>query len=649
MTYTYLFEISALVITIIVLYDYRNKNKYLKRETRMFKLVAIASAMEFFVNLLSSIMIEYTGKIPVLYNIIAATLFFVLQAAMLFSIVVFSFIYMNPHLKRKSPEMLLGASLFAANGILALTTPFTRFYFYFNESGQYMQGSGATLGYMFYLFNVLLCLGYVLYNKGHLLMKDMKVAGTVAIFVSIGFCIQFYMKTLLMLDFSVAMAILYMYMTLENPNDSMDKLTLCGNGYVFRHLIDERCDTGHTFSVIFLDIRKFSFINTTYGMETGDLLLQQVATFLEQSFPSQPVFRTHDDIFALLISRPQSQLGEYIRIIKNRFDSSWKTHGYATLTMDLLITVCEYPECFHSHAELIKLKSSMVTKQKNTLNQELLFSDKSMYDECIRRENVEHILQKALEQHTLQTYYQPIINSTTKTVESLEALSRLYDDSLGFIPPDEFISIAEANGLIIQLGFYVLENACRFIRDHLQNQPDHQIHCIHVNLSTLQCEYPHFSQKVQTIMDRYQIPAHMIQFELTESTMLHSPQRVLRTMNELHSYGILFALDDYGTGYSNISYLIQFPFHEIKFDKTIVQSCFENENAHLIMEHEFQTLTQLGKRIILEGIETRTQYEEMRKHNIFLFQGYYFSKPLPEDQCLEFLQSVQHQPENYFS
>ena len=129
----------------------------------------------------------------------------------------------------------------------------------------------------------------------------------------------------------------------------------------------------------------------------------------------------------------------------------------------------------------------------------------------------------------------------------------------------------------------------------------------------------------------------MIHLELTESTMVESPFIVQNIMDALLVEGFSFSLDDYGTGYSNISYLIRFPFDEIKFDKNMVWSYFKQHNARLIMQNEFQLLHKLKKEIVVEGIETQEQYEEMQRQNIHLFQGYYFSKALDEENCLHYL------------
>ena len=636
MTYNYFFEISAILITVMILFDYRNKRIYLKRETRLFKIVTIVVAAECTTNLLSSMMIHHTESIPVVWNLLVATLFFVLQATMLFAIVVFSFVYMNSHLKWKSLELYIVTGMYLLNLGLSVTSPFTGFYFYFDEGKKYVQGYGSAVGFWFYIINILLCLAYVLYNKKHLLLKDMRVAVIVAALVGIGFIIQFAFRSLLMLDFSIALAVLYMYMTLENPNDSIDKLTLCGNGYVFRKLIDEKIEEKKVFSVLYMDIRKFRFVNYNYGIVCGDALLKKIASFLEQVFPSQQVFRIYDDLFAVIVDLPQESMHSYIQDIIERFELDREIQENVRICLNMMITVCEFPKCFQSNTELNKLRNNMLQYQKEMPDKKVLFSEESMYEECIRREHVEQILRNALQNNGLEVFYQPIINSSTDTVVSLEALARLHDEILGYIPPDEFISIAEKTGLIIELGFIVLEKVCQYIHEHLLSNPWNTINCVHVNISTLQCEYPHLYSRMMQMLDQYEVPPQMIQLELTESTMLYSPELLLKTMKTLYEKGIRFALDDYGTGYSNISYLIQFPFHEVKFDKTIVQSCFSNPEAELIIRNEFEILKQLHKPVVVEGIETEEQYAKMREYGIELFQGYYFSKPLPEEESIRY-------------
>ncbi|MDD2973126.1 MAG: GGDEF domain-containing phosphodiesterase [Lachnospiraceae bacterium] len=637
MNYNYCFEIAAILIIGTVLFDYRSKMRIFRIDSKLFKWVIYVSIAEFITNLLFSLLIVRYEVVPVLVNVLICTLLLVLQASKIYALACFSFAYMNAGFSMKEWGFYVITFAYGVNLILSVTSPLTEFYFYFDEAGRYIQGYGSEWRYFFYLINVLLCLAYVLFNVRNLLKKDIKVALRVAVTIGAGVYIQYRFRSVLTIDIAVAIAILYLYLTLENPNDYQDRLTLCGNEYSFRIFMDQKCNQRRTFTVMFLNLKKFRYINNLYGVDMGDFILRKVALCLEGIFSRQIVFRIHNDLFAVVANGTQDSLQTEVDRLTRRFQKPWIFPDGRSTLMEPAIVLCEYPQFFGSHTELISLRTEMFQSLKDTHDHNVLYSESTLTDKCRRREAVEKLLKQALNEGRLQVYYQPIVNGNSGKVVALEALSRLQDDTLGFIPPDEFITIAESTGVIIQLGFYVLEEVCRFIRESLLTNPQNTVKCVQINLSSLQCAYPLLKIHIMEIIRKYEIPVEMIHMELTESTMLESPKMVRDSMDELIREGISFSLDDYGTGYSNISYLIQFPFDKIKFDKNMVWSYFEKEEAKIIMEKEFDILNTLHKKIVVEGIEQEEQYQEMKSKGITFFQGYYFSKALPKEECVQYL------------
>jgi len=611
--------------------------KIYRLDSLLFQYVIYISLLESVINFISSILITNTTVVPRWINVLFATLFFVLQSTKIYALVRFSFAYMNPHITSHSPGFWVITVTYLINLFLSVSTPFTHFYFYFDEAGHYVQGYGSNIGYYFYLLNVVFCLVYVLKHRNRLLYKDISVAGWIALFVIGGVIIQFYFRSVLMIGISMALSVLYLYMTLENPNDYQDKLTLCANEYGFKIYIDHKCEQKKIFTVLFFDLHKFRYVNSIYGMEMGDFLLQKFAQMLEDVFHKQVVFRIHNDLFAVVVNAPQDSVKGYVRIVLERVQHEWKMPNGKTTKLDAVAVLCQYPNYFESHTELVRLRNYMIRKVKESHEERVLYCEREIADRCKREEAIEKAVKHAIDAHTLKVYYQPIVDSKTGRVEVLEALARIKDEKLGEISPVDFIDVAENTGQIIGLGFYVFESVCRFIRDHLLKNPKNTVSHVQINLSSLQCAYPPLKDRFIEIMEVYEIPPSMIYLELTESTMVETPELVKQTMKELIQYGIHFSLDDYGTGYSNIFYLIQFPFEQIKFDKHMVWSYFESREANIIVKNEFEVLHTLQKDIVAEGIETEEQYEQMKSQGIRLLQGYYFSKALPVEELMEYL------------
>lgn len=283
MVYNYYFEIAAIIIACVVLYDYKNKMRVFRTDAVLFKGVLLTILLESCVNLISCVLLAYADDVPLELNIAVATLFFIVQAFKLYMLSWFSFTYMNPHFSKKNPWFVVLSGIGVVNAVLGILTPWTGFYFYFDEERKYVQGFGTNWGFYFYIINILACLIYALMQRKRILDKDMQVAGWTAVIIGFGVYIQFIFRSTLTVGFSVAVAMLYLYMTLENPNDYQDKVTLGGNAYGFKIQIDHKVTQKKNFSVCFIDIQKFRYVNSIYGVEMGDCVLQKISQFLEKT------------------------------------------------------------------------------------------------------------------------------------------------------------------------------------------------------------------------------------------------------------------------------------------------------------------------------------------------------------------------------
>lgn len=256
-------------------------------------------------------------------------------------------------------------------------------------------------------------------------------------------------------------------------------------------------------------------------------------------------------------------------------------------------------------------------------------------------------MDRAITENRFEVYYQPIYSLKEKCVVSLEALVRLKDEKLGAIPPDEFIPLAEQNGTITQISEIVLEECCRFLAKHVLPNPSLGIRTIHVNIAAAQCLNRNLKESILPVLERYYVPAHMITLELTERTAVEAPKLMLWHMQEFGKIGMGFAMDDYGSGNSNCSYLIRFPFREIKIDKDMTWSYFENPTAKIVIENEIKTIQKLGLPLIMEGVEKKEQSDALEALGVDMIQGYYYGKPMPETECLRYIRRMHFAKEEY--
>jgi EAL domain-containing protein (putative c-di-GMP-specific phosphodiesterase class I) len=248
---------------------------------------------------------------------------------------------------------------------------------------------------------------------------------------------------------------------------------------------------------------------------------------------------------------------------------------------------------------------------------------------------VDYAIQNAIKNDLFQMYYQPIYDVKEHKFNCCEALIRLIDPDLGFIPPDEFIPIAEQNGRIIEVGRIVVEKVCQFLNEYKPEQ--YGLKFVDVNLSVIQCMHPEIISDIQAILDKYGVSRDLINLEITETASAQSYTLLQTRLNDLHSSGFAISLDDFGTGFSSVDYLINFPFDVIKLDKSLVWAYMSNKKYEPILQHYMPMLHSLGTKIVAEGIETKEMVDALEVLGCDYLQGYYYSRPVDKVTFAKFL------------
>jgi EAL domain-containing protein (putative c-di-GMP-specific phosphodiesterase class I) len=269
-------------------------------------------------------------------------------------------------------------------------------------------------------------------------------------------------------------------------------------------------------------------------------------------------------------------------------------------------------------------------------SQLVIEADSQSIEKIRRREMVEYAIQSAIKNSTFKVFYQPIYSIEDKEFNCCEALIRLIDPNLGFISPDEFIPIAEQTGRIVEVGRVVIDSVCKFIS---QNNPQRfGLKFIDVNLSVIQCMHPEIIGDIEKTLQKYNIPRDMINLEVTETASANSYGLLQSRLNEFHSNGFKISLDDFGTGFSSVEYLINFPFDVVKLDKSLVWAYMSTKRYEPILQHYMPMLHSMGMKIVAEGVETYEMVKALEELGCDYLQGYYYSKPIPAEQYLQFLE-----------
>jgi EAL domain-containing protein (putative c-di-GMP-specific phosphodiesterase class I) len=292
----------------------------------------------------------------------------------------------------------------------------------------------------------------------------------------------------------------------------------------------------------------------------------------------------------------------------------------------------------------------MIFKGKELGNRVTIPINKQEIAEIMRIYNIEEALGLALEEERLDIYLQPIYCPKNDMFISAEALVRFTDEKIGTINPDEFISLAEKNGMIFQIGRQVMRKVCQFI-DEKQVHKNTGLIRIGVNLSILEAVRSDLVASIENCHKGRNIPYGFIGFEITETNASLGGDLFTKNMLELVNKGFSFAMDDFGTGYANLDSIIGLPFQAVKLDGALISAGKKNEKMYIVLTEHIQMFKRMGLTVIVEGVETRDQVKLLKDLPVDLIQGYYYAKPMPMEAAVEFIREYnrgkdQNEPNN---
>lgn len=437
-----------------------------------------------------------------------------------------------------------------------------------------------------------------------------------------------------MLNLAIALFCMVLYLFGQGPEVDVDKTTGQFSRRFFAKYLNDRFASKNSFSLIVLDLDDFRFINQNYGVTVGDVLLQQVGAYLEHKQQVRAAFRYGADQFCAVIDKDVAVAYDTAEEVRKRFDSPW-VHENLEIMMSATMCVIDCPQDADSREKLLEIIDYTLETAKNYNKGKITFASEIDLEQSKVFKNVEKAVKNAITNKNILVYYQPIYSVEKKCYNSAEALARLYDEQLGWISPDVFIPVAEKSGLIIELGEMILHEVCNFIK--LSELSKTKIEYIDINVSPLQLMQKGFAYNMLDIMKQYEVDASQINVEITETAMMTSFAVVNENLTELLENNIKLSLDDYGSGYANINYLIRMPFKYIKLDKELVQAAFEDEKARITLEHTVKMLRDLDLFIVAEGVETKEMKEVLADFGCHYLQGWYYSKAVPN---IEFMKLI---------
>jgi diguanylate cyclase (GGDEF)-like protein len=427
-----------------------------------------------------------------------------------------------------------------------------------------------------------------------------------------------------------------------------DSLTGLPNRAMFTELLKAEMENSkrrdaHMFAVLFLDLDRFKNINDSLGHTHGDLLLVAFAERLERTLrPVDTLARFGGDEFAILLSGMQDAT-DAVRVaqrISEELSQPFvldKNSAFATSSIGIALSSSGYdrPEDILRDAD-----TAMYRAKENGKARYEVF-DHGMHARAVSRLQLESDLRQAVEQKEFCVYYQPIVSLQTGRLAGFEALVRWNHPRRGLVSPADFIPVAEETGLIVPIGEWVLQEACRHIRQCQSKYPSHRSLSLSVNLSARQVAQPDLLDRIKDALATSKLNPHCLKLEITESVVMENAEAATLMFKQLRALGVQLSIDDFGTGYSSLSYLHRFPLNYLKIDRSFV-SRLTTDNDNAIVRTISTLARNLGMEVIAEGIETEEQYQQLRMLGCEYGQGFLFSKPVNSQGVLHLLAQDAH-------
>lgn len=391
-----------------------------------------------------------------------------------------------------------------------------------------------------------------------------------------------------------------------------------------------------TVTVLFLDLDRFKEVNDTFGHDIGDKLLKIVTSRLKSDIREEDtVARLGGDEFTIILNDiEENKVIEITNSIIKKMQEAITINDkdmYTTFS----IGVSNYPEDGNTPEVLLRNADTAMYGAKEKGKNRYQFYNAKMTKRALERVTLESNLRRAIEHNEFVTYFQPKINSKTDKVIGMEALVRWIDPKLGLIPPDKFIPLAEELGLIIEIDEWMMRNCIDII---MQWQKEGlEIGVVSLNLSMAQLEDPNFLTNLQNVLNDTGVDTQYLELEITEGQIMKEPELAIEVLNKIKKLGIKISVDDFGIGYSSLSYLKRLPIDKLKIDRSFIVDAYEKEDDASIVRAIIALANSLKLDYIAEGVETIEQRDFLAKEGCYNIQGYFYSKPLSVLDYKEFL------------
>lgn len=635
------FDIAAVILAVLMIVSLFVRGLYKGRTNKMFIILCVLTCIEGLLdcvsNLYGKILPENEFTIPD-QSMLNYAYFFLRNATTPYYIFyIYSVLGVWHEFKTKKwllPCLLIPYSI---DVLLLISNRWTNFVFTYTQSGHYMRGRLIFVLYAVAFYYMILALVIVISKRKIMMKSKMIILVSYVPISAIAVLAQFLFSSLRVEIISTAVMAIVVAIGVQRPEENYDLVVNSQSFSSFINDADTIFMTKRPISTIFVKIANHKMLRNNIGLESYSMLLRSVSDRIQKVCRIMSlyadVYYMDRGAFAVIVDyEKRDMLQDCGRLLSAYFQDVIDLGGIE-ITMDARIVMALVPYDLDTKEQFIGFASnfSHLFPAENSL---LLLEDYAD-DKTYKIQNeIDQIINRALQEKYLQMYYQPIYSIKEKKFTSCEALIRLIDPEFGIVSPGVFIPASEKSGAIHQIGDFVIDEVCNFIDKN--NMKDMGVHYVEINLSVAQCVEPNLCDKFNRILGKYNLSHDSINVEITETAVDSDHDITIENIEKMSEQGYSFSLDDYGTGYSNVQRLATLPLDIVKLDKSFVDE-MDDPNMYKVIVNTVNMLKKLNKKILVEGVETRENFEIFERLGCDYIQGFYFSRPLPAKDYIKFV------------
>ncbi len=464
-----------------------------------------------------------------------------------------------------------------------------------------------------------------------ILQTNQKIFFLIPVLFVFAYYLQFRFKAVATFGFSCSIILLLLYLYSYNYNEKIDHLTNLPNEHSFKKMIDYRIGNDQHMHVIMVTLNDFKHVNREYGYGNGNDFIKAIGDYLSSISPRNCVARYGGDQFGIILDgESEDVLENWTTEVINRFREPWQINKLK-LQIAVSVVAVTYPEMGNSTGEIEELLAYLNQIAKKQKQSQVIVCDDVYKEKMIRKTQITSILKEVISGGNMFVEYQPIYDPRDNAYTKGEALFRLKDPVLNDISPAEFFPIAEENGYVIDIGYVLVDKVCQYIKSFMDAGEKPPV--ISVNFSRQQLMAENVGEKLLSILGKYDLQPEAIAIELPEEVFAVQYEDVKQSFNRLYNMGFHFYLDGFGTGFLDLSHLMELPFDLIKINKGMIRDAERDDTIYLLVSAMTAVFEENGKMILGDGIES----ERLKEITDMLFmdymQGYYFSAPVSDEEA----------------